>query len=157
MAKRFVFKLDGVRRVRQAAEKQQRRAVAAQLRRVRGHQERIAKLSNGLALAVAAAQRTRLSGSLVVSEQIQEQRWMLALNRRLRIERAELRSSEQELDQIRRELMRRSTDVKVLEKLRDRRLAEFRRQAARQEQVEQDESATQSFVRQEISSGNWIV
>ena len=147
MARRFVFRLDPLLKLRKACEKDQQRVVADGVRRVQQCLRELADLQSAQANALVDARRMRRQARIDVRWAVQENRWRACLGRRIEPKEDELRGLERALAEKREELVRRSRDVKVLENLRQRRLDAHRRELERTERVELDELATQVFLR----------
>jgi flagellar FliJ protein len=147
MARRFVFRLNPLLKLRKARQKDQQRVVADRLRRLARCERELAELNNAQSAAVADARRVRRETIIDLQWTLQEQRWRAHLQRRARSKEIESQELQQLLAEARAELAQRKRDVKVLENLRQRRLEAYRRDMKRAEQVELDEIATRVFLK----------
>ena len=147
MAKRFVFRLEALRRLREAAEQKQQRVVAECLRRVQSCVTELEDLKLQLSETLNHARRTRGERRIDARMELQEQRWRAYLQRRMESKTGEQETLEQSLADARQTLTARSRDVKVIEKLRERRLEAYTQNLRRADRVESDELATQMFIR----------
>ncbi len=142
MAKRFRFRLETLLRVRQTREREVRRRLAAK-------RAEIARLDRLDALAEEEIARTQ--AALVADQQgridpviLQRGRvWIAHLRRAMTLRAAQRATLQAQLQQLLAELRQARTQTRVLEKLRERRWAEFRRARERQEQADADELARQ--------------
>lgn len=149
MAKRFVFKLAPVLRIRKQRENQQRRVVASCLRDVQNCQRQISNVQRTLSESRIAAANMRQQGTLDISWEQQNRKWQESLVRRIAIATDQLRQLEAKLHEARTELADRAKDVKALEKLREKRFALFQQQQRRAEQYETDEIAANMHTRKQ--------
>lgn len=147
MAKRFAFRLEPLLTVRRAYEAEQQRVVAENVRQVQQCIAELANLRGKLSETVGEARRARRRQQMDIGTELQEQRWRAHLKRRIVSQEEEVKTREQSLAEARGELARRSMEVKAIEKLRERRLDEHRREVQREERIESDELATQMFIR----------
>ena len=147
MAKRFVFRLEPLVTVRKAKEAEQQRVVAERVRRAQQCINELATLREKLSQTVGEARRTRRRRRMYIGMELQEQRWRAHLKRRIALQEEKLAVQGQSLAEARRELARRSMELKVIEKLRQRRLEEYRQEVQREERIDSDELATQMFIR----------
>ncbi len=147
MARRFRFRLETVRRLRQQALDQQRRVVADAVQAVGRIQERIGRFTWQLISTIdqtrGAKQAPRFD---VVSVRIQQfhRGW---LHRKLLEANEELAKRQTELDAQRAKLGEASKRLKVIEKLRERQWERHRKEVNREEQATYDETALQRYVR----------
>ncbi len=153
MARRFVFRLDPLLKLRKARQKDQQRVVADRLRRLARCERELADLNNAQSAAVADARRVRRETIIDLEWTLQEQRWRAHLQRRTRSKAVELQDLQQLLDEARAELAQRNRDVRVLENLRQRRLEAYQRDMKRAERVELDEIAMQVFLHANRETG----
>ncbi len=142
MAKRFRFRLETLLRVRQTREREVRRRLAAK-------RAEIARLDGLDALAEEEIARTQ--AALVADQQgridpviLQRGRvWIGHLRRAMTLRAAQRATLQAQLQQLLADLRQARTQTRVLDKLRERRWAEFRRARERQEQADADELARQ--------------
>lgn len=147
MAKRFRFRLEPVLGIRITGRDKQRRVVAERVRALQTTRDAVAELERGVTATLTQARQTRGSVVIDVSLELQEQRWRLGLHRRIHMMNRQMAEANDSLAAARKELARRSRDVKAIEKLRERRWEAHRLSEARAERLEADEMAIQAYVR----------
>ncbi len=147
MAKRFTFRLDPVLALRKRREDEQKRVVAERLRQLQRSCDELNDLFGRGADTLAWARQRRQEHRLNVVTTLQEQRWRLHLGRRIAWTRQQIKIIESELHQDRGELAQRCRARKAIEKLRERRLAAHRTAQDREERVQNDEIASQKYIR----------
>jgi len=147
MAKRFVFRLKPVLKLRQARRREQQRVLADWLRRLQRCGAEIAELEARVSDARQMARASRRTSRVDAATQVQGLRWRERLGRRIAQKRVLQSELERGVAGAREELARRSTELKAMENLRRRRFEEYRREAERTETNELNEVATQTFVR----------
>ncbi len=141
MAKRFVFRLDSVLALHKRHEQEQQRVVAERAKTVREEEQASAALCVRLTEAVERSRRARAEAVTNVEAELQDQRWQLLLKRRIERQGDRIAASTRVLDETRAELLSRSKRRKAVEKLRERRWAEYVAKVRRAEQIEADETA----------------
>ncbi len=142
MAKRFQFRLQTLLRVRQTREREARRRVGAK----RAEIARLDRLD-----ALAAEEIVRAQAALVADQQgridplvLQRGRvWIGHVRRAMTLRAAQRTTLQSQLQQLLAELRQARTQTRVLEKLRERRRAEYRRARNRADQTAADEVARQ--------------
>ncbi len=143
MAKRFVFNLETLRRVRQLREREAKRKVAAQ----RAELARVEQLIVQTLNAVARQQQELLDGQQQTRlDPLTLQRgraWIAALRRQLADHHAWRAVLQDQLRARAAELRAARTQARVVEKLRDRRWEEYVHDRDRQAQAAADELAQQ--------------
>jgi flagellar protein FliJ len=153
MAKRFIFRLDTLLKLRKRKEDEQRRVVAERLRDVRRCQATITDLRCRISDALAGEREMRLRGSLSVTRVLAEQRWRAHLDRRLAASGQQLTTLEKAHRESQSVLAERSRDVKVLEKLREKRHQAHMMEQERIERIETEEVGMQMYVRDQRALG----
>jgi len=148
MARGFQFRLEVVRRVRKQAQDAQRRAVGDAVRAVRKVEGRIADLKSDLDRSVRRSRDARMERWVDVFSLRGHQMFQARVHRHLH-EAAEALSQRQgELDAERAKLAEVTSRLKAIEKLRDKRWAEYVKGNEKREQAAYDEAATSQFIRQ---------
>jgi flagellar FliJ protein len=139
MPRRFAFDLEPVLSVRRIEEDAKKRAFAEASRRVDEQGALIDAIERDQRDARERFARTRAAGVGMMQLRLEEG-YLLGLERRLRRESAELvkRLSVREARRV--EFVEARRKVRLLEKLRQKRLAEWRRGAEREEQKFLDEA-----------------
>ena len=147
MAKRFRFRLETLRRIRQQARDRQQRTLADALRNVESAGLRLATVTQQVEDASAHTRDDRQQGRLNVASIRANQLYRGWLEQRLALERTALARTTAELDTHRAKLGEATKNLKVLENLRDRQWRRHRVEVARQEQAEYDEIGAQQYAR----------
>lgn len=148
MPRRFKFNLEPALSVRRIDEDKRKRAFGEASRRVEEQARRIEAIERHQDAAREAFAKTR-AGGIDITQLRLEEGWRVGLDRRLRRESAELVKRLQVREERRGAFVEARKKVRVLERLRERRLAEYRREAEREEQKIIDENAVTQFVRKE--------
>jgi flagellar FliJ protein len=143
VAKRFRFRLDTLLKVRRLREREAKRKVAAK----RADIARLDRLDREAAWEIsrsqAALRESQQQGSLDLEGMARGRAWIGYLRRTV-VERQSLRVKLiGELEQLQSEWRQARTQMRILEKLRQRRWDEYVRQRKRREQAEADELAQQ--------------
>jgi flagellar export protein FliJ len=147
MARRFRFRLETVRRLREQARDAQRRVVAEAARVVRSLEDRITRFSQDVRQVSAQLRDARRGGPMdtaLLRRYLQYQGW---LQRQISGARTDLAARQAELDRQRAKLTELRRDLEVIEKLRERQWQRYLVEVAREEQLEHDEAAQQQFAR----------
>jgi flagellar protein FliJ len=149
MARKFRFRLGTLLRVRQTREREAQRKVAAKSAEI----ARVDLLNQQTAAEIVQQQADLLAGQQggrLDPLALQRGRaWIAHLRRQIalrHVQRAELVT---QLGELQAELRAARTQTRILEKLRARRLAEYRRTRNRQEQAASDELAQQLLTLEE--------
>ncbi|MEK7710751.1 MAG: flagellar FliJ family protein [Planctomycetota bacterium] len=142
MAKRFQFRLEVVRKLRERAHDEQRRVVAGAIGAVAGAERRIERLSDQLRETVEVTRGERLTERLDVAALRGQQFYRSWLHGRLLDSDAALAKKKVELDLERAKLGEASAQLKAIEKLRERRWKRYLVQVRREEQAVNDEVAS---------------
>ena len=147
MAKRFRFRLEAVLELRRQERDAQRRRVAEAAAVVTEAQTRIARLQAEYESSRKASRETQAIGSVDLtwlSRQELHRNW---LRRSMDIRSAELISRRADLESRQAELATASGRLKVVEKLRERRWTQHRRDVNREEQLANDEAGVLLYLR----------
>lgn len=147
MAARFEFRLETLLRLREQSEKAKQRVVARRLAAISEAQRRLEATAQQ-----EAAERTRLRvasgpGSMSVDDVMASRAWIGRLQRERWGIGAQIASHDRQLAVERAALAEAAKQRKVLEKLRERKLAEFCQRVNQAENRFLDEIATEQFVR----------
>lgn len=154
MAKRFIFRLEAVERLRRGARDQQRRAVSDAVRAVAGTLARIESLTEQLRQTVELTRGERQVEHLDVAALRGNQFYRNWLHRRILESNTELAGQQNQLEVERAKLGAASARLKVLEKLHERRRRRYREEVAHEEQSLADESAVQDYLRRASASSS---
>jgi flagellar export protein FliJ len=120
MAKRFVFRLQPVLKLRERREEECRRRVAEQLRRIARVQDELRLIEAGLAAEIGRMREGQRQPTLDALLACRQRGYLAWLDRR-RVETGQaLGGLEAELSRERAALVQAARDVKALEKLRER-------------------------------------
>ncbi len=142
MAKRFKFRLAALLDLRKRREEEQRRVVARRVREIQRSRGALSELHRRVDDAMAQARRDCDRPAIDVASVLQGQRWRAHLKRRIGEQCAEIDGLASLLRDERMGLARRATERKAIEKLRERRLAEYHAARRRRERFEEDEIAS---------------
>lgn len=143
MAKRFRFRLETVRRLREQARDAQRRVVADAARAVKQVQDWITQCSRDLQNVSVQSRDARQMGLLDTVLLRQQQHYRGWLHRKTAEFRQELAAKQAGFDRERAKLAEAQRDLKVIEKLRERQWQRHLTEVAREEQLDNDEAAQQ--------------
>ena len=147
MARRFRFRLETVRGLREQARDTQRRVVADAVRTVTRIEERIASLTKELKDASGQSrsdQDARFLDTVSLRGHHIYRNW---LHWKITEARGELAGKQVVLEQDRARLAEASTRLKVIENLRERQWRRHLAEMAREEQSATDEAAQQAYLR----------
>lgn len=147
MAKRFVFRLETVERLRKRARDEQRRAVAEAVRVLAAAESRAQSLNQQLRNMVDLTREARQTERLDIAALRGNQLHRNWLYRRIMESNEEIAKAQVRLDSERTKLGEATARLKVLEKLRERRWSRHLVEVAREEQTIASEIAVQGFVR----------
>ncbi|MCH7870513.1 MAG: flagellar FliJ family protein [Planctomycetes bacterium] len=143
MAKRFRFRLETLLRIRRLSEREAQRKVAAKQAEI----ARIDELSRQARREILSQEdelRKRQSGErLNVADLSTRRSWIAHLQRTILLHKHLRGQREDELKKVVAELGRARTQALVVQKLRERRWSEYRKEHDRREQSELDELARQ--------------
>jgi flagellar FliJ protein len=145
MAKRFVFKLETVLRLRQQREDRQKRVVAERLRQIGQMRGRIAALERQIREQVAGLRADALHTTLDVVGLARNRHYLSRLQRHRLEAQSQLGMLEKRLAQERAVLAHAAKERKVIEKLKERQYARYQKDLARQERIEADDLSTTRY------------
>ncbi len=138
--KKFTFRLNKILDLRKWREKtQQQKFAQAQVEKqvaAREHDEAVEAANNHI-----RESRSKTNKSFSVSDALLNHHYQEKLTRETIDRKKDLETAEEELENERATLVKRSRDRQVLEKLHERRLDEFTREFNRVEQAELDDDA----------------
>jgi flagellar export protein FliJ len=148
MARRFRFRLEVVRKLREQVRDAQRRALADAVRAVTQAEQRIEHLTEQLGDMVSDTRTTQRSDRLDLATLRGQQFYQGWLHRRIMESNAQLMESRSVLERERDKLGDATGQLKAIEKLRERRLARHQWEDRREEQASLDEAALRTLVRE---------
>jgi flagellar FliJ protein len=146
MAKRFVFRLETLLKLRRQREDRQKRVVAERLRQIARVRNEIGLLERQIAEQVGAMRIDAGRPSLDVQSLARGRHWLSHLQRGRLDADGHLRLLETRLAQERAVLAHAAKEKKVLEKLKERQRLRYATELGRREQAEGDELSTVRFV-----------
>ncbi len=142
MAKRFVFRLETLLKVRRQREEKHKRIVAERLRQITRVRDEIGTLDARIEDQIDAMRQETRRASIDVQNLARNRHWLTHLRRgRLEAE-GRLHVLEAHLAQERAVLAHASKEKKVLEKLKERQLERYNKELDRREVIEADELST---------------
>jgi len=147
MARRFEFRLEVVRKLREQARDVQRRAVGDAVSAVCGVEQRLDQLTAQLRDTFEITRGAQRTQELDVASIRGHQFYRNWLHRRIMESNLELGDRRATLDAERAKLGEASARLKAIEKLRDRRFTRHLVQVHREEQATMDEAAVGGFAR----------
>ncbi len=147
MARKFQFRLEVVRKLREKARDEQRRVVAAEVRAVRDIEERIAQLTSQLRETVELTRDGQSTPRLDVAQLRGHHVHRHWLHHRVMESDMDLSQHRRKLDEERNKLGEATARLKAIEKLREKRWARHLVQVRREEQAQTDEAAVAGFAR----------
>lgn len=128
---RFRFRLTTLLRLREATRDEKRAQLAEAYRAVQILEERIQEANNELAAAQAAAQAAVKIGTVNVDHMVNAHRYQLILKSQRAAIEAQLKQVMQEVERRRLALVEADRQVRVLEKLREKKLQEYEQSTLR--------------------------
>lgn len=147
MAKRFRFRLETLRRIRQQERDRQQRTLANAVRNVESAGRRLATIAQQVEDAAVLTRFDRQRERLDLASIRATHLYRGFLEQQLVQERIALGRTTADLDAHRAKLGEATKNLKVLENLRDRQWRRHRVEVARQEQAEYDEVGAQQYAR----------
>lgn len=150
MARKFRFRLETVRRLREQARDAQRRVVADAVRAVTRVEDRIARLTQQLHDTVDRFRDAQRAERLDVASLRGHQIYRSWLHRNIVESNEELARQQAKLDYERAKLAEAWKRVKAIEKLRERQWKCHLTEVAREERAANDEAALQMYMRRRI-------
>ena len=149
MARRFRFRLETVRRLREQARDKEQRIVAGAVRAVKQIEERIVRLSGELQEVCGQSRDIRGGRFLDAVSLRGHQLYRIYLHRKIAESHEELAEKQAVLKRERAKLAEASTRLKVIENLRDRQWKRYLVDVAREEQAACDEAAQHAYLRRQ--------
>lgn len=159
MAKRFVFKLQALLSTRKRARDAQRRVLADAMRAARRIEQRIEAAARMLqqrhdhARVDQSPRSLESAGQAGMQLDVQAIRrhhlHMQHLHQRIADGHVALRAQEKQVEQERQALAELSMQLKIIEKLREKRYRQWLEETRRQQRREEDEMAIQRFARRQ--------
>ena len=153
MVRRFEFRLEVVRKLREQARDVQRRAVGNAVSALRGVEEQLDQLTRLLRDTVEITRGEQRTQELDVAVLRGHQFYRNWLHRRIMESNVELGDRRATLEVERAKLGEASARLKAIEKLRDRRFSRHLVQVRREDQMVMDEAAVGGFARRRQSVG----
>lgn len=152
MAKRFLFRLETVLKVRKQREDACKRAVAERLRRISAVQAEIGSLRTQINTEIGAFREAHAVGRLDMTQIARHRHWLIHLHQGVLMAQAGLHELRQKLVEDRKVLTEARKQTRVLEKLKERQLERHRQALNRAEAVENDEIGNTLYARQMMAS-----
>lgn len=146
MAKRYVFRLEAVLKLRKRREDDWRRRVAEQSRKVAAAQGELRLIEDELRGELSRTREGQLTASLDVTFASRQRGYLSWLERRKLDAGQHLATLDAQLRQQQGALIQASREVKTLEKLRERQQARAAECEHRALRVEEDEIGRQAFM-----------
>jgi flagellar export protein FliJ len=153
MAKRFVFRLEAVQKVRQRKLDEARRVVADRQRRILRIRHRIDACRHGIAIAVGDSRAAQREGRPDVIEIRRYRSYMGAMHRAIADAELEMAQEKERLRAEQEQLSDANKEVKAIEKLRERQWERHCQEQNRADRVESDEIALQLYRRMRANAG----
>jgi len=146
MAKRFVFRLETLLRIRQQREERHQRIVAGRLRQIQQAQRQITDLERQMRAGQEAIRAGQRPGRIDLQQALHYRHWIGHLHKNVLETQGHLGYLEAELVRERVALAEAARQRKILDKLKERQWQRYRRGEDRREVNEADEMATVRFV-----------
>ncbi len=153
MAKRFVFKLETLLKLRQQREERQKRVVAERLREIARVRDELDALDRRIAEQIDAMRSEAGRLRIDVQGLARNRHWLSHLQRGRLESEGRLHALEARLAQERAVLAGASRDKKVIEKLKERQRDRYNRELDRREVNEANELGTLRYLRQRRAEG----
>lgn len=147
MAKRYEFRYETLLRLRRQREDERKRVVAARLREIRTLEDRRATLENRIREQTEQVRDALRSSTLNLDDLKLSRHWVIRLRRGVLETDEAIKTHRAVLSKERQHLAEAAKDKKVLERLKERRLAEYMAEMDRREQLELDEMNAQRAAR----------
>lgn len=151
MARRFIFRLETVLRLRRQALEECQRVVADRLRRIAEERALIASCRRRIGAEAEQSRLVRCKASLNVVAVRRHQDHVMYLEQTIEAAQQRIQEHEEHLRRERAELAKASVAVKAIERLKERRYARYLEEVKRAERLEQDELTTQMYLRQQVT------
>ncbi len=152
MAGKFQFRLEVVRKLRKQAQDVQRRVVAEAVRAVHETERRTADLTRQLDGVWQVSRSTQQEKSVNVSALRGQHFYAGWLHRKIIESEVDIGEAKSRLDQERQVLASKTKELKVIEKLRDKKQSRHISNEKRVERALEDEAAAQLYVRRNSRS-----
>lgn len=146
MAKRFVFRLETLLKIRRQREDRQKRVVAERLRQISRIQGEIASFERQIGRQIDAMRVDASGSSLDVQNLVRNRHWLSHLQRGRLEADGHLRLLEARLAQERAVLANAAKEKKILEKLKEHQQTRYAKELDYREQAASDELSTVRFV-----------
>lgn len=151
---RFLFNLQRVLDIRKQEEKVMQNALAVEVQKELEFRRRIAQLEDERTAAQALAAGLSQSGGVSGLQFHQQQMYVESVERRIARAHADLDGQLKQVEAVRLELIAAAKKRMVLEKLREKRLAAFKKELEAAEQKDIDEIGQRLSARSVIRSGS---
>ena len=153
MARKFRFRLEVLRRVRELEQDAQRRCVAAAIREVSSVEGQLVQLGEQLRDTFESCRSEKDFGRLDPATLRAHQQHTEYLHRKIRDAQVQLVARQRQVGEEQAKLAEARKKLRVLEKLRERKRESYLRESAREEQKETDEAASQMMLRRSRIAG----
>ncbi len=146
MAKRFVFRLETLLKIRQQREERHQRIVAGRLRQIHQTHRQIADLEQQMRAGQDAIRDNQRPGRIDLQQAIHYRHWIGHLHKNVLEAQAHLGYLEAELVRERAALAEAAKQRKILDKLKERQWQRYRENEDRRDVNEADEMSTVRYV-----------
>lgn len=146
MARKFRFRLETLRRVRELEQDAQRRCLAVAIREVGAMEGQLTKLGEQLRDTLESCRTERDFGRLAPATLRAHQQHTEYLHRRIRDAQIQLVARQEQVGEEQAKLAQARKKLRVLEKLREKKRESYLREVTREEQKETDEAASQMML-----------
>lgn len=153
MAKAFRFRLDTLMRVREIREREAKRRVGAKRAEIARVDAAIRETGAEIARASGGLSTAQQKPELDVAELARERAWIAHLRRIVQQQTALRAALEQEHRQLLEEMRQAHVQLRIIQKLRERRWTAHQHERALREMAESDELARNLLVRRSASDG----
>jgi len=140
MAKRFRWRLDPVKKVKEREEEKNQEALAAARRQLSAEEAKLAELGRQRAEAVGEVQNQQ-QGAINPQDLARRDAYIRSLDERIQTQTEVVASARNQADERHQELVKSVQERKVLENLKDRDKQRFQKDRQRREQAAADETA----------------
>ncbi|MDA0745088.1 MAG: flagellar export protein FliJ [bacterium] len=149
MAKRFKWRLDPVKKIKERQEDQEREALASARNALAQEESRLADLKKQR-IDFAEQLRQQQSGRLNLSELARLQAYLNSLDKKIKHQATQVKTVQETANQQQETLLKAMQDRKALENLRERDHQKFRKTEKRREQATTDETANRRAQRKDV-------
>ena len=146
MARKFRFRLETLRRVRELEQDAQRRCLAVAIREVSAMEGQLTKLGEQLRDTFESCRTERDFGRLDAATLRAHQQHTEYLHRGIRDAQIQLVARQEQVGEEQAKLAQARKKLRVLEKLREKKRESYLREVVREEQKETDEAASQMML-----------